>query len=226
MTERTTPGQDDRSVYVTLTLILQALLLLGLVLFVLRRDWENVFLTTIVILLTLAPAFLFRRYRVVVPPEFQLISAAFVFLSLFLGSAFDLYYRYWWWDVVLHTSSGFLLGIVGFVALFLLNGTDRLPKGMTPAFIAFFGVTFAVTLGVLWEIFEFAVDVAAPAVNMQSRETGVSDTMHDLIVDTIGAVIVAFMGYAYLRTGRYSFMADGVRGFVASNPRLFRRGAE
>ena len=226
MSDRVPPTQDDRSVYVTLTLILQALLVIGLVLFVLRRDWENVFLTTIVVLLTLVPAFLFRRYRIVVPPEFQLISAAFVFLSLFLGSAFDLYYKYWWWDVVLHTSSGFLLGIVGFVALFLLNGTDRLPKGMTPAFIAFFGVTFAVTLGVLWEIFEFAVDVAAPAVNMQSRETGVSDTMHDLIVDTIGVVIVAFMGYAYLKTGRYSFVADGVRGFIVSNPRLFQRGAE
>jgi hypothetical protein len=214
---------SERNTAVTLTLILQALLAVGLVLFVLRRDWENVFLTTVVILLTLVPAFLFRRYRVVVPPEFQLISAAFVFLSLFLGSAFDLYYKYWWWDIVLHTSSGFLLGIVGFVALFLLNGTDRLPQGMKPAFLCFFGVTFAVTLGVVWEVFEFAVDVAAPAVNMQSRETGVYDTMQDLIVDTLGAVVVAFMGYAYLKSGRYSFVADGIRGFVRSNPRLFGR---
>jgi hypothetical protein len=207
----------QRNVYLGLTFAIQTLIAVGLVLFVLKRDWENVFLATLVILLTLVPGFLFRRYRVFIPPEFQLISAAFIFLSLFLGSAFDFYYRYWWWDIVLHTSSGFLLGIVGFVALFVLNGTSRLPAGMSPSFICFFGVTFAVTLGVVWEVIEFVVDCLAPAVNMQSRETGVYDTMQDLIVDTLGAIVVAAMGYAYLKSGRFSFLATGVNGFVQSN---------
>src|SRR6187549_3162399 len=89
---------ESRNIYLTLTLLIQALLMVGLVLFVLRRDWENVFLTVSVIVLTLAPVYLDRRYRIVVPPEFQLISAVFVFLSLFLGSASDFYYKYWWWD--------------------------------------------------------------------------------------------------------------------------------
>jgi hypothetical protein len=87
----------------------------------------------------------------------------------------DFYYHFWWWDLVLHTASGFLLGIIGFVALFVLNQTDRLPKGMTPAFICFFGVTFAVTLGVAWEIFEFAVDRIWPHVDMQTTGTGASN---------------------------------------------------
>jgi hypothetical protein len=104
-----------------------------------------------------------------------------------------------------------------------LNQTDRLPDEVTPGFRCFFGVTFAVTLGVVWEIFEFAVDSFWPAVNMQSTETGVRDTMMDLIVDTVGAVIVALMGYAYLTAGRYSFFADGVRGFLRRNPHLFHR---
>src|SRR5688572_24880802 len=65
---------------------------------------------------------------------------------------------------------------------------------MRPEFLCFFAVTFAVFLGVLWEIFEFAVDKIAPIVNMQSGETGVADTMHDLIVDTLGAIVVALMG--------------------------------
>jgi hypothetical protein len=76
---------------------------------------------------------------------------------------------------------------------------------------------------VLREIFEFAVDRVAPHVNMQSNETGVVDTMQDLIIDTLGAVVVAVMGWIYLRTGRYSFIADGVRLFVQRNPRLLRR---
>ncbi len=214
---------EERSLYLTLTYVIQLLLAVGLLLFLLRRNWENVFLTAIVILLTLVPACLSRRYRVIIPPEFQLVAAAFVFLSLFLGSALDFYYHFRWWDTVLHAASGFLLGIIGFVALFVLNQTDRIRPAMKPAFISFFGVTFAVTLGVAWEIFEFAVDTLHPPFNMQSNETGVRDTMVDLIVDAAGAVVVALMGYAYLKTGRYSFIADGVRAFVRKNPRLLGR---
>lgn len=218
---RPQPDPEQRNIYLTITALLQALLILGLVLFALRRDWENVFLTAAVILLTLAPAVLDRRYRIIVPPEFNCIAAFFVFLSLFLGSATDFYYKYWWWDIVLHTGSGFLLGIVGFVVLFWLNSTDRIPAGMKPGFVCFFAVTFAVFLGVLWEIFEFVVDQFTSA-NMQSTETGVVDTMQDLIVDSAGAVVVALMGYAYSKSGRYSFIADGVVKFVRANPRLFR----
>lgn len=221
-TERRRPDQEDRSLYLRLTLGLQGLLVCGAVLFGLRQDWENLFLTLSVIALTLLPAFLREQYRIVIPPEFQFIAAAFVFLSLFLGSATDFYYRYWWWDAVLHTGSGFLLGIVGFLAMFVLNRTDRIPRGITPGFLCFFAVTFAVFLGVVWEIFEFIVDRWTSA-NMQSQETGVVDTMQDLIVDTLGAVVVAGMGYAYSRSGRYSFVADGVRQFIRQNPRLFRR---
>jgi hypothetical protein len=217
------PG--ERKLYLGLTLLIQALLAVGLVMFLLRRNWENVFLTAVVILLTLVPAFLSRRYRMIIPPEFELVAAAFIFLSLFLGSALDFYYHFWWWDLVLHTASGFLLGIIGFVALYVLNQTDRLPAGMTPAFRCFFGVTFAVTLGVLWEIFEFAMDRVWPHLNMQTNETGVRDTMVDLIVDLIGAVVVALMGYAYLKTGRYSFLGDGVRKFVRKNHRLLGRSS-
>ena len=220
------PPTEGRNVYITITLIVQAALAVALVLFLVRGDWENVFLTALVIGLTLVPAFLWRKYRIYLPPEFQLVSAAFVFLSLFLGSARDFYYRFWWWDFVLHTGSGFLLGIVGFIALYLLNQTDRLPHEVSPAFRCFFGVTFAVFLGVLWEIFEFACDQIAPYWNMQSVETGVADTMWDLIVDTIGAVIVALMGYAYLKTGKYSFIADTIQGFIRKNPHLFRRDTE
>jgi ABC-type Fe3+-siderophore transport system permease subunit len=218
------PG-DQGGLYRRLTLGIQAVIVIELGITLWRRDWENVVLTAIVIVLTMVPAFLSRRYRIYVPPEFQLIAAAFIFLSLFLGSARDYYYRFWWWDIVLHISSGFLLGIVGWITLFLMNKTDRLPPGIRPEFLAFFGVTFAVFLGVLWEIFEFVVDRIAPHINMQSNETGVADTMHDLIVDTIGAVIVAFMGLAYSRSGKYSFLVHAVRRFTRNNPSLFRRKA-
>jgi len=217
------PEGEERSFYVTLTVLVQVVPAVALVLFLLRRDWENIFLTLVVVALTLLPAFVGRRYRIVIPPEFQFISALFVVLTLFLGSAADFYYKYWWWDMVLHTGSGFLLGIIGFLAVFLLNQTDRIPKGITPFFLCFFAVTFAVSLGVVWEIFEYAVDRISPATNMQSRETGVVDTMQDLIVDTVGAIVVAVLGWLHVRTGRYSIIASGLARFIRFNPRLFRK---
>jgi uncharacterized membrane protein YjdF len=218
-----TSPETHRGLYMRLTLVVQLILAAGLVIFLLRRDWENVFLTVCVISLTLLPALLSRRVQIVIPPEFQFISALFVFLSLFLGSAGDFYYKFWWWDLVLHTGSGFLLGIVGFIAVFALNRSEQLPRGMRPFFVCVFAVTFAVTLGVIWEIFEFTVDRFTDA-NMQSQETGVVDTMKDLIVDTLGAVVVAAMGWAWHHTGRYSFIADAVAGFVKKNPALFKQG--
>ena len=118
--------------------------------------------------------------------------------------------------LVLVAGSGFLFGMVGFLAIFLLNQTDRIPQVMRPAFVCLFAVTFSVTAGVIWEIFEYVMDLIAPSLNMQTGETGVHDTMNDLIVDTAGAVIVATMGWAYIKSGRYSFIADAVRASLAA----------
>lgn len=204
-----------------LTVVIQAWLAVGMMFFIVRHDWENVFLTATVIALVVIPEFVSRQYRIHIPPEFQLVATAFVFLSLFLGSARDFYYRFWWWDMALHTTSGFLLGIVGWIVLFLLLQTDRLPRAVGPGLVCAFAIAFAVTLGVLWEIFEFAIDSIWPHVNMMSNETGVADTMHDLIVNLIGAVVVGLMGLAYSRSGRFSYLVDAVRNFMQRNQRLF-----
>lgn len=142
---------------------------------------------------------------------------------MFLGTALQFYDRFYWWDTVLQTSSGFLLGIVGFIALFVLNGVDLRPEGMRPSFIAVFGFTFAVTLGVFWEIYEFVADSLVPSLDMQVRATGVTDTMVDMIVNAVGAAIVAVFGYLYCRTGRFTFVGDAVTSFLDRNPRFFRR---
>ena len=109
ISSRLSQPTEQGNIYVTFMVILQLLLTAGLVLFVWRRDWENIFLTVTVMLICLVPTIISRRRRIFIPPEFQFIAAFFVFLSLYLGSGFDFYYRFWWWDLVLHTYSGFLL---------------------------------------------------------------------------------------------------------------------
>lgn len=191
-----------------------------------ERQWFTAFITTGIILVTLLPLLLKRRFQVYIPTEFELLAIAFVFASLFLGEVRGYYAKYWWWDIALHTSSGFLLGIIGFVLVYALNETEEIGVSMKPGFVAFFALLFAMGVGVVWEIFEFAMDQLL-GTNMQKPmlgdPSGLTDTMWDLIVDTVGAAIIAVLGYGYLRAaGNTSFLERWIRAFVRNNPRLFR----
>ncbi|MEA3323353.1 MAG: hypothetical protein U9Q12_03965, partial [Patescibacteria group bacterium] len=65
-------------------------------------------------------------------------------------------------------------------------------------FVALFAVCFSMAVAVVWEIFEYVMDIGF-GTNMQ--KSGLVDTMEDLIVATIGALIVGLLGYLYLKHG-------------------------
>jgi uncharacterized membrane protein YjdF len=210
-----------------LTLFLQAVLAAGMAAAVWEKQWLTAVLTVGIIGITLVPVLLARRFRVYIPPQFQLLAIAFIFASLFLGEVGGFYTRFWWWDIVLHTGSGFLLGIIGFLLVHVLNETEKIGVYLKPGFVAFFAFLFSVGTGALWEIFEFGMD-SLVGMNMQKGmlgdESGLTDTMFDLMVDTLGAVVIAVLGFKYLRTaGTKSFLERWIADFIARNPHLFRR---
>lgn len=219
------PGPDgdarpsSRGLHRRVTVGLQLVLLGGLALGVLQRQWMNVFLLVGILTLTLLPLILGRRFDVFIPPELELLAVAFVFASLFLGEIQGYYTRFAWWDKILHTGSGFLLGILGFLLVYVLNEAERVELHMRPAFVALFAFTFSVALGAVWEIYEFAMD-GLLGLNMQ--KSGLVDTMWDLIVDTLGAGAMAALGYLYMRVDETSWLEAWIRRFVEANPRLFR----
>lgn len=210
-----------------LTLTLQAILVVGLIAEIWAQQWFAAVITSGIILITFAPLFLEKKFRVFIPPEVVLLSIAFVFASLFLGEVRGYYEIYWWWDIALHTGSGFLLGVIGFLLVYLLNETEEIGVHMKPGFVAFFAFLFAVGIGALWEIFEFAMD-SFFGMNMQKEmlgdPSGLTDTMWDLIVDTLGALIISILGYGYLKTARNeSFLERWINAFIKNNPRFFNR---
>ncbi len=90
-----------------------------------------------------------------------------------------------------------------------------------PAFL------FALGVGTLWEIFEFTMD-SLFGMNMQKPmlgdPSGLTDTMWDLIVDAVGALVISILGWRYLRNpGKPSFLERWIDGFIERNPRFFRR---
>lgn len=205
---------------------LQIIMIAGLVLALIERHWFDALLITGIIAVMYATATFERRFHIYIPPEFELMALIFVYASLFLGEVRDYYVRFWWWDLALHSLSGLLLGTFGFLLVYLLNEDDRVDLHMRPRFVALFAFLFAVACGALWEIFEFAMDRMA-GLTMQKPmlddPSGLTDTMWDLIVDSLGAMTIALIGWRYMETGRRSFVDRLVRKFIARNPGLFQR---
>lgn len=202
-------------------LVLHLILLCGLMWALLSGQWLNALAVTVIMVVTLLPALLGRRFHVYIPPEFEALTLVFIFASLFLGEYHGYYTRFWWWDALLHSASGFILGILGFLLVHVLNEKEDLELHMKPNFVALFAFLFAIGIGTLWEIFEFSMD-SLLGLNMQ--KSGLIDTMWDLIVDAAGAFIIALLGYGYLKTaGNSSFLEQWIRHFIKNNPGLFRR---
>jgi hypothetical protein len=217
------PHSVDQRLHRGVTLALQIVLVIGLVLEILQGQWLNVVATAGVLVLTLLPLVLGRTFSVFIPAEFEVLAVVFVFAAVFLGEVRGYYVRFWWWDAVLHTASGFLLGIVGFLLVHVLNEKEDLELHMKPGFVALFAFMFAVGLGALWEIFEFCMD-SLFGLNMQ--KSGLMDTMWDLIVDTAGALVIALLGYGYLRKARNdSFLERWIARFIRANRRFFEDSA-
>lgn len=196
-----------------------------LILVLVNQLWLSAFLVTAIMLATASPILLGRHFRLFLPPEFQLFAVTFVFASLFLGEVREFYARIWWWDMALHATSGVLLGILGFLLVYMLNESARIKLTMRPRFVAFFSFVFAVAIGALWEIFEFSMD-SLFGMNMQKPmlgdPSGLTDTMWDLILDTAGALAVSLLGWFYMHTGKRSFIESSIERFVERNPRFFR----
>ena len=224
MADEPRPGRSDpaRRAHLAILAVLQFLMAVQLVLLLMREDWPTAAFVAGIMALTLSPVVF--RMPVDVPSEIQIVAVLFVFASLFLGEVRDYYEIFWWWDAALHTISGLLLGIVGYMFVYILNEDRHVDLHMRPSFVALFAFFFAVGLGALWEIFEFGMDEFF-GTNMQPAlpgdPSGLTDTIHDLIVDTLGAAVVALAGWRYFARARTSRVDNWARRFIERNPQLF-----
>lgn len=154
------------------------------------------------------PGLLKRKTGLNIPSAMLIMYAVFLYCAIYLGEVRDFYYRVPHWDTILHIFSGAALGALGFSIVSLLNKSGAMTFSLSPVFVALFAFCFALSLGVIWEIYEFTVDRLLHT-NMQkyALETGepligeaaLMDTMKDLIVDTIGASIMSVIGYISLK---------------------------
>lgn len=154
------------------------------------------------------PGLLTKRLRVEIPSGMMILYVIFLYCAIYLGEVRSFYYNFNNWDTILHCFSGAMLGALGFSFVALLNNSERVPINLSPIFVAVFALCFAVTLGVVWEIYEYSFD-GLLGLNMQkfALEDGtqlvghaaLGDTMKDLIVDALGALVTSIIGYISLK---------------------------
>ena len=199
-----------------------------------NAQWEIFLSAVATLLLFLLPTIFSKRTKIVIPAPMQIIILLFIFASMYLGEVHQYFSRFWWWDRMLHATSAFLLGYIGFLLIYTLNKDRNIHVKLSPFFIALFAFCFAVTAGAIWEIFEFLVDNISGSDMQGARNLeqvygyfdtrlGLLDTMRDLILDTAGALVASAIGYSYSqkklsKDGTFWKMQDL---FIEENPELF-----
>ena len=153
------------------------------------------------------PGMISKRFKLEIPNTVFYFYVIFLWAAIFLGEIQNFYYKFKYWDIILHTLSGGMIGFIGFSFVDILNNENKHVQ-LNPFFVAFFAFCFALALGAIWEIYEFLSD-GFLRTNMQkfALQSGVkligrdavSDTMWDLIVDSLGALVASVIGYISIR---------------------------
>jgi len=173
----------------------------------LEGNWTTLWMAVLTLAVLMLPSLVERRFHVDIPSEFEIIVILFIYAALFLGELRQFYDRFWWWDNMLHGLSGLILGNLGFLLVSYLNASSRVNLRLSPRFVSFFAFCFAVAMGAMWEIFEFFMD---RVFGFHMQRNSLEDTMTDLILDTLGAALIAFLGY-FQQKGRINFIGRHFR---------------
>lgn len=173
--------------------ILRGLVILCLVLQVLKGEFENAALCFLSLILLLLPFFIEHKFKVDLPNTLEIIIMVFVFSAEILGEINNFYGIIPFWDTMLHTLNGFLMAAIGFSLFDLLN--DKLKSiELSPIFLCLFSFCFSMTIGVVWEFFEYGMDKFF-SMNTQKDsivyelEELVSDVDYTLVYDKNGDIL-------------------------------------
>ena len=206
-------------------------------------NFENVFLCLLTLVLLMLPTMIERSLMIDLPNTLEIIIMLFIFAAEMLGEIQAFYTTYQGWDTMLHTLNGFLCAAIGFSLADMLNRHARFSLSLSPVFMAIVAFCFSMTIGVLWEFFECAMDqlflldmqkdsimhsISSVMLDPTGGNTpviirditdvivvaggeeiplglggyldvGILDTMKDLAVNFVGAVIFSFIGYFYVK---------------------------
>ena len=133
-----------------------------MVLQIFNREYYDVFLCALTLTLFMIPSFVERRLHIDVPNTLEVIILLFIFAAEILGEIQEYYLIFPFWDTMLHTMNGFLMAAIGIAMVDILNRSHKFKVRLSPVFVAVVAFCFSMTIGVLWEFFEYGMDCFFP----------------------------------------------------------------
>ena len=178
-----------------------------------RSDYVLMFIQCLLGLVVLSvPSIASRKLKFNIPNFIYIMYYIFLYCAIFLGEVLNFYYVIPHWDVILHFFSGAMLGALGFILVSQLNDSEMIRVSLSPFFVALFAFCFALSCGAVWEVYEFVFD-GLLGLNMQKFATAAGevlighnalhDTMTDIIVDALAALLIALIGYSRLKAEKW-----------------------
>ena len=219
-------------------IVLMAVVVLSIIRQFFLGNYHNMFLGVLTLILFMIPKVIEKKLGVSIPAGLEAVILIFIFSAEILGEINAFYVKIPIWDTMLHTTNGFLMAAIGFAMIDIFNRSEKFSIKMSPYFVAFVAFCFSMTVGVLWEFFEFSMDwffqtdmqkdwilpaissvklnpsgenvpvkMAIDSVVINGQEwnlggyldVGIVDTMKDLMVNFVGAVVFSIVGVLYLK---------------------------
>ncbi len=207
--------------------ILRFFVLACLVFAIINRNWENVFYCVLTLVMFLLPAFVEKTFRINLPTAMEIVILLFAFAAEILGEMSSFYIKIPIWDTMLHTTNGFLCAALGFCFVDLLNRNKKIKFELSPFFLALVAFCFSMTIGVLWEFWEFGCDIV---LNLDMQKDTIINEIHTVMLDptasntavTISGITEVYvngqpMGLGgYLDIGLYDTMKDMFVNFIGA----------
>lgn len=238
-TKKTYIYSDKRTLFVYV--LLRLLIVVCMIRELFNGNIPNVMLCILSLFLLLLPSIIEKKFKIELPSILEIIIFLFIFASEILGEINNFYGAIPGWDSLLHTLNGFLCASIGFSLVYLLNENSQSFK-LSPIFVVLVSFCFSMTVGVIWEFFEYGMDhffnldmqkdkyvynintVSLDITHSNSvvsingidhtiiydknnnklaefngyLDIGLNDTMKDLLVNFIGAVVYSIYGYLYI----------------------------
>jgi len=236
---------QNKKLVVTVYVLLRLSVIVMLVAQMFNGNFENVYTCILALLLFSLPSLIERRLHIDLPDTLEIIILLFIYAAEILGEIQEYYVIIPFWDDILHTLNGFLFAAVGFSLVNILNRNKRVMLELSPFYMAVTAFCFSMTIGVLWEFFEWGVDtfmakdmqkdtvlqaIHSVTLHPEGRnipvhirdiadvilvhtdgtqtalgvggylDIGLIDTMSDLLVNFIGAVVFSIIGFFYVKS--------------------------
>lgn len=228
-------------------LILRVIVISIMIAQIFNQNWIDVFYCALTLVLFMIPSFIEKKIKIDVPDTMEIVILLFIFAAEILGELRSYYLTVPFWDTALHTVNGFLCAAIGFSLVDILNRSKRFAISLSPFFVLLVAFCFSMTIGVVWEFFEFGMDVifrtdmqkdtiltsissvvfhpegknisitkGIESIVVNGEEwnyggyidIGLIDTMVDLLVNFVGALVFSVFGWFYLKGNKKGRVAE------------------